>query len=212
VDYDLGWAAMTAAVNAEEGVHATYFVLVASDLYNPASERGRTALAGIAGHGQSIGLHYHHRGGALDRQRLAHEFANLRHLVPRAEPIIAWHNPEGELAPLTLAAVDAGFVCTYESGFFGPDRYASDSNLRNSGATLAAFAGDCTAPLAQILLHPCNWVGEATGMDDVLKHTLRHHVDRLLGEFDSNRHWRKGLGAEICRSLATCPWYRDGGQ
>jgi len=29
-------------------------------------------------------------------------------------------------------------------------------------------------------------------MDDVLKHTLRHHVDRLLGEFDSNRHWRKG--------------------
>ena len=112
VDYDLGWAAMTAAVNAEEGVHATYFVLVASDLYNPASERGRTALAGIAGHGQSIGLHYHHRGGALDRQRLAHEFANLRHLVPRAEPIIAWHNPEGELAPLTLAAVDAGFVFT----------------------------------------------------------------------------------------------------
>lgn len=210
IDYDLEWAAETAAVNAAENIQATYFVLVSTSLYNVASQRGRDALARIAGHGQWIGLHFEHRGGDLDVGRLNQEFDLLRLIAPTTQRVVAWHNPSGDLAPLNQKAVEAGFISAYEAPFFGPDRYASDSNMRNTGPALAAFARQCPNPVAQILLHPLNWVAGGHDMSDVLLRTLRWKADRMLEEFDGNRVWSAGLGDTVRQQLASSGWYRKG--
>jgi hypothetical protein len=209
VDYDLDWAVITARINRDLGVAATYFVQVGSELYSPATLSGRRALAELAASGQRIGLHYHHVGGApLDIGRLEQEYGWLSQLCPGVERVVSWHNPEGDLAPLNTRAEAAGFVSAYAPGVFGPDRYVSDSNLRNTPQQIAKFVSSSAASRVQVLLHPCNWVAGGDDMGLVLQRILRHKTDRLLDSFDGNRVWRESTGARVKQGIRRAAWYR----
>ena len=209
IDYDLDWAVRTAEINASHGVAATYFVLMSAELYNPASADGRRAVERLAELGQILGLHYHHReAGPLDRWRLEQEFSWLADLAPSAQRVVAWHNPEGDLAPLNLAAAEAGFVSAYDLRWFGPDRYVSDSNLRHMPEAIAQFVETASEPLVQVLLHPFNWIAGGAAMDDILGRTLAHKIDLLLEAFDGNRVWRQSAGPPIRTAIHASDWYR----
>lgn len=209
IDYDLDWAVQTAEVNARHGVAATYFVLMSADLYNPASAAGRRAVGRLAALGQHVGLHYHHREvGPLERRRLEREFSWLTDLAPSARRVVAWHNPEGDLAPLNEAATRAGFVSAYDSRWFGPGCYVSDSNLRHTAPDILAFVETAEAPLVQVLLHPFNWMAGGVTMDDILGRTLARKVDMLLTTFDDNRVWHDTAGPPIRAAIRASDWYR----
>jgi len=207
VDYDLDWAVATAEVNRGLGVSATYFVLMSAESYNPASTGGRTALARLAALDQGIGLHFHHQGhGPLDLTRLEREFTWLSALAPSTRPVVAWHNPEGDLERLNDAADRAGFINAYDPRWFGPECYRSDSNLRQSAEGLAAFAGTRDPALIQILLHPFNWLAGGATMDTILRRTLGRKVGVLADAFDGNRVWRESTGPAIRREMAAGIW------
>lgn len=211
VDYDLDLAVCTAEINAEAKIAATYFVLMGSDLYNPASAGGRHALARLSALGQRVALHYHHAGdGPLDLARLETEFRHLSDLVPQAERVVSWHNPEGELGPLNRAAEAAGFTSAYGEAVFGPDRYISDSNQRHQPEAITAWIEASRAPVIQVLLHPFNWI---TGgpMPEVLRGTFSRKVDELIEAFGQNSVWRAQMGEEIAAQVRTAPWYRRAG-
>jgi len=208
VDYDLGWAAQVAAVNAALGVRATFFVQVASGLYNLWTAPNRQAVASIVGAGQRIGLHYTHEGPSLDAGRLGEEFAALSRLAPTAERIVAWHNPpEGDLSALNAAAGEAGFVSTYGEAFFRPDRYVSDSNCKKTPKEILDFAADADAPVVQVLLHPLNWVLGGDTMDQVIRKTFAAKFDQIADLFQMNSCWTGGAGRRILEQVRACPWY-----
>ena len=58
VDFSLERAVRLAELEAEMGVGATYFALLRTDFYNPASQRGAAALRRIQSLGHEIGLHF----------------------------------------------------------------------------------------------------------------------------------------------------------
>jgi hypothetical protein len=218
IDYDLEWAVQTARINHRHGIVATYFVLMGSPLYNPGSAAGRRALTGLIGLGQRVALHHHHGGdhgkdsqdgGALDLGRLEQDFRRLAELAPGAERVVSWHNPAGDLNLLNTAAAAAGFVSAYDPRVFGSDRYISDSNLGHGAPAIAAFVETSPRPLVQVLLHPCNWVAGGTGMDQVLRRTLRHKIEIMLATFDENRVWHERAGIPVIAEIRAAAWYRE---
>lgn len=211
VDYSLPWAALTAQINAARGVSATYFVQVSSPLYNPFAPDDHAALTALGALGQRVGLHYDLRDAPVDPQRLHGEFAALTQLHPAATPVVAWHNPTGDLTEANAAAAAAGFVSAYAPPFFGPDRYVSDSNLRRSPDDIVAFLSACRAPTAQVLLHPLNWVSGGETMEDALQVAFTHLTQRVADAFMANAVWRGGAGERILAKLGG-PWSGDSPQ
>ena len=57
IDHCLNAAARLAALEAEQGWRASYFVLMCSEMYNPFSPAGPGALQEISGGGHEIRLH-----------------------------------------------------------------------------------------------------------------------------------------------------------
>ena len=57
VDMELSAALSIAELEAEDGIKATYFFLVRSELYNAASQAGSSAIRRISALGHHIGLH-----------------------------------------------------------------------------------------------------------------------------------------------------------
>lgn len=207
VDYDLGWAAETARVNAEMGMRGCYFVQVGAGLYNAADARGRAALAEIAANGQDIALHYHHMGGPLQRDRLLRELDALRTLAPQSLTAVAWHNPEGDLSVINADLSDMNIPSAYDVPFFVDGCYVSDSNLRNSPQEICAFVQNSQADLVQVLLHPFNWAVGGADMDAILKKTFSRKVNALIEEFSANRVWRDGLGNDIANAIHKADWF-----
>lgn len=165
IDYDPALAEITARINRERSIRATYFVHLGSSLYNPAAPEGRRLFETLAECGQGVGLHHAIKDEPLDEGRLLAEFAALKALYPAAEQVVSWHNPAGNFDEANRRAARLGFVSAYAPRFFGPDRYVSDSNLRHSGDEIAAFVTACRAPVVQALLHPLNWCLDAHSME-----------------------------------------------
>lgn len=196
VDYDLAFAAQLASINAEMGIRATVFIQVGSPFYNPSDPENREALKKIIEADQWIGLHYYHDGGELDRDRLCREFELLVLLVPRAERILAWHNPSGDLSAINNSAEQAGFLSVYSERFYGRDKYISDSNYVNYPKRIRQLAMESTCPV-QILLHPVNWRLGGNEMTDVLAGIFQSKIRHLIGMMEQNRIWRGGFGREF---------------
>ena len=109
VDLMLEAALEVAELEAEAGVHATYFLMTESVFYNLASHEGRAAVERLRSLGHRIGLHAVWPRAALD---------------DRFDPVVAWHNPDPEylFAPLD------GALNVMAPPWFDPERYRSDSN------------------------------------------------------------------------------------
>lgn len=58
IDNSLSQAVRLAELEAEEGVRSTWFVLLRTDFYNPASRNGLEKLRRIQSLGHEIGLHF----------------------------------------------------------------------------------------------------------------------------------------------------------
>lgn len=58
IDYSVEHAVRLAEVEQEEGVRSTYFVLLRTDFYNPASKRVTDMLREIRAMGHEVGLHF----------------------------------------------------------------------------------------------------------------------------------------------------------
>ena len=101
VDLSLDAALRMAALEAEEGATATYFLMTESVFYNLASTEGVGAAARLRELGHRVG----------PARRLSHRRAR-RALRPR----VAWHNPDPEY----MTAPIPGAVNVMQDGYFDP--------------------------------------------------------------------------------------------
>jgi hypothetical protein len=208
VDYDMGFAAQTARANSAKGVRATYFVRVDARLYNVLESASLVALREIVAAGQDVGLHFHNPDGTLDAARLKREFAVLQAVVPEALRVVAWHNPEGDLAPLNEAANRLGFASAYDRAYGFQDAYFSDSNARLTPEEIVDKTRESNASVVQVLLHPFYWMSGGSAPTGSLLAAFRRKADELMAEFAVNRVWRERLAADVELETRASRWYR----
>lgn len=174
LDMSIDAALPIAALEAEAGVKATYFVLLRTEMYNAQSAASARALSTIARHGHAIGLHldaslYADEDAALEAAAAA-ECAMLERIVGRPVATISFHRPAPRLRgrPGGLA----GRRHAYEPRFFAEMGYCSDSR----GAWHHGHPLDHPAVAAgralQLLTHPIWWLTGAGG-------TVQERLDRF---------------------------------
>lgn len=200
VDYSPEWAAELAQVNADLGVRGTFFFLTDSPLYNLFAASSRAALEQVAALGQDVGLHVRCAPLEPSAEALRNHFAVLRLAAPESIPVLAWHNPPTELAPLNRIADSAGFQSAYAPRWFAPGRYLSDSNLRHSPEGLLQATRECPSPILQVLLHPFNWIDTSSTIEDILARTCAHRIRHVLAAMHENRYWNDRLAEHPLRA------------
>ena len=134
IDNSLPQAVRLAELEAEEGARSTYFVLLRTDFYNPASRDGLEALRHILSLGHEIGLHFDEASYAPalkpDQiiQNIIKECGLLSALLETAVSTVSMHRP-------SRATLDAdfqipGIVNSYGKTFFHDFKYLSDGRRR----------------------------------------------------------------------------------
>lgn len=158
VDLSPARAARVARIEADLGVHATYFFLLSSPLYNVHNQHTRSAIRDIESMGHDVGLHFstHQHWPvdeeiddqaverAVDRERVA--------LGTVADPIdaVSFHAPPDWVQGREFE----GFDSAYAPAFFTEVAYRADSNQRwREEPPLAEGLPE----RMQVLTHPGLW-------------------------------------------------------
>lgn len=202
--HDVDWsprkARRLAAIEAEHGVEATYFVLVSATAYNPLDRETRAALDDIAARGHRIGVHVDLRDSddgvepnpdAL-RDRIERGRAVLE--AAGADPCVAvsFHNPPEWLIGRRLDL--DGVVNTYAPRFVDGSTYVADSNQRwRSEPPLA----ESIPNRLHLLTHPVLWGERDAWTVDRLREERDYHAERLsrsLARTDRTWSGPRGLG------------------
>ena len=133
IDTDLAQAVRFAELEAQEGVRSTYFVLLRTDFYNPASSGSLEQLHRIQALGHEIGLHFDEKAypaGTPEEtvQRILKEREVLSALLETAVSTVSMHRPSQ--ATLDADLQIPGMVNSYGRTFFRDFKYLSDRRRR----------------------------------------------------------------------------------
>lgn len=133
IDTDLAQAVRFAELEAQESVRSTYFVLLRTDFYNPASSGSLEQLHRIQALGHEIGLHFDEKAypaGTPEEtvQRILKEREVLSALLETEVSTVSMHRPSQ--ATLDADLQIPGMVNSYGRTFFRDFKYLSDSRRR----------------------------------------------------------------------------------
>lgn len=139
IDNSLSQAQRLAELEAEEGVKSTWFVLLRTDFYNPASAASQKTLRRIRELGHEIGLHYDEMAYAGESGIGTYASSSTEELILREAGILAdicgcpittvsMHRPSKETLEADLKI--PGMVNSYGQTFFHEFKYLSDSRRR----------------------------------------------------------------------------------
>ena len=131
IDQSLSASESLAEIEAENGVASTYFVLLRSDFYNPASKASMTALRHIQSLGHEIGLHFDEVSYGKEltadeiKQAVTKECELLSALLETPVSTVSMHRPSKNTLEANLEI--PGIVNSYGKTFFHDFKYLSDS-------------------------------------------------------------------------------------
>ncbi len=150
VDLSLAAAVAMAELEADLEVSTTYLLMTESVFYNLASPEGVAAITRLRELGHAVGLHAVHPNVVLDH---------------RFDPVVSWHNPRPEY----MSAEIPGAMNAYDTRYFSPETYRSDSNQHwRSGCPHEELRAGAF-PWLQILVHPEIWVYPGETMGDTMR-------------------------------------------
>jgi hypothetical protein len=165
VDIDVGAASQMAALEAELGIRATYFLMLRSPVYNLFSRSNQRFVQEILSFGHSLGLHYD-QGFEPDERSLpdlvAFE-ANILESAFRTEVhAVSFHQP----GPAVLEnEVDVSpLINTYDARDMDGFAYVSDSNMTWREQSASRLFESARHPRLHLLIHPLWWVADEPGM------------------------------------------------
>jgi hypothetical protein len=184
VDVSMDYALAMAELEARLGVHATYFVMLRSPLYNLWGRHAVKTLRAIVGLGHAIGLHFDAVVPGAEKtvsEWIAFEAATLAVLAQAPVRAFSLHQPTPEIIAQNI--VVPGMLNTYHPEQLAGFHYISDSNRVWRGldpfATLAAGH-----EALHYLLHPIWWMrgggSVADCWDDALALQFTRTQEQLL--------------------------------
>lgn len=134
IDTSLEQAVQLARLEAEQGVHSTWFVLLRTDFYNPASQKSLEKLHAIQAMGHEIGLHFDEVAYGKEltmeetKQAVIKECELLSALLEASVSTVSMHRPSKTTLEANLEI--PGVVNSYGQTFFHDFKYLSDSRRR----------------------------------------------------------------------------------
>jgi hypothetical protein len=168
VDLSLEAALRVAALEAEAGATATYFLMTESVFYNVGSPEGRAAIQRLRELGHRVGLHAVWPRAELDE---------------RFDPVVAWHNPD---SGYLMDSID-GAVNVMEPRFFSPQTYRSDSNQHWRSGCPHEDLQSGAFPWLQLLTHPAIWAYPGATMRETMMAMLDAERARRLEQLAEDR-------------------------
>lgn len=161
IDNDLQKAAALAEIEAREGVCSTWFVLLRTDFYNPASKSSLETLHSIQAMGHEIGLHFDEKAypeGTTEEtvNHIMRERDILSMILGTPVSVVSMHRPSQMTLESDLEI--PGMVNSYGRTFFHDFKYLSDSRRRWREPVLELIQGG-TFDRLHILTHAF-WYGE----------------------------------------------------
>lgn len=186
VDASVHRAARLAAIEAEEGVRATYFLSFHSTFYNLLEQPVLEAAQAVVAAGHWLGLHFDSAfpssGDVSDR--IAREAGQLGDLLEHPVTAFSFHNPGLVNDDLALEDdVVAGLVNVYSRGIRERYRYVSDSNGYWRHERLFDVLED-PPPQLHVLTHPEWWQDAPMPPRARVERAVRGRAERTLRDYD----------------------------
>lgn len=176
IDYWPELALDLAEAECRAGMRATYFFLVRSALYNPASDYHGDIVRQLSEMGHEIGLHIDTNFYKSDFESLENGVLEERRFfestVGARVSAISFHRPAKHL--LGTYSTIGGIPNTYSPYFFSEADYCSDSKGEwGHGHPLNRDSVKSGRPI-QLLTHPVWWWGAACEPAERLRRLLKH--------------------------------------
>lgn len=169
IDNSIEKALTIAEIEHEHGVKSTFFVLLRTDFYNPASKKGLAGLKKIQTLGHEIGLHYDEMAyDVFDDvvETIKHEAGILSDIIDTPITTVSMHRPSQrtlnsnyDLNPM---------VNSYGKTFFNDFKYLSDSRRRWREPALDIIKSGEYDRL-HILTHPIWYQEQEESIHDTIK-------------------------------------------
>lgn len=131
IDNNIVKAVKFAEIEAKLGVKSTYFVLMTSDFYNPASKKSMEGLKMIQKLGHEVGLHfdemaYNDLGDVVGT--IQKEAKSLSEILGTPITTVSMHRPSQKTLDANYEIPD--MINSYGKTFFNDFKYLSDSRRR----------------------------------------------------------------------------------
>ena len=189
VDLCLSRAVEMAEAEQAMGVSSYYFILLNTEMYNAGSAMGRRAIRRFAELGHQVGLHFDHSEiqegdlAGLD-EAIRRECSVLENVASNAVRAVTFHRPSKWLQGLGAIG---GRPHGYQTRFFSPDRYCSDSEGRFRFHHPLAHPAVLSGRGLHLVTHPIWWCAEVTeGPLEKLERFYEQLSVRLASEIAAN--------------------------
>jgi hypothetical protein len=151
-------------VDHEEGWQATFFVLISSEFYNPASKAGRECMKSLRSMGHEIGLHFDASMYKADHDLLeeaaVRECKILEDIIGAPIRSTAFHRPAACYPRfLGMPGPFAARPHAYEPRFFSEAAYISDGGGTWPNGHPLEHPAVSQKRGIQLLTHPYLWMG-----------------------------------------------------
>lgn len=194
VDMSMHRALRLAEIEAEEGVTATYFVLLHSDFYNLLEPAVFERLRRIRDLGHAVGLHFDASfyPGLCTLEELAEklrlERAFLEALLEVDVRCFSYHHPEvGDLLRFDQDII-GGMINTYGRTFRKDYGYCSDSNGYWRFRRLKEVLEAAAETRLQVLTHPAWWQEHPMSPYDRVERCIEGRAGRLREAYAHRLH------------------------
>jgi hypothetical protein len=161
LDFSINRAAALAAIEAEEGITATYFVNPHSEYYNPFEPGQAQLIKHILGLGHRLGLHFDaapHETCVEEQlhMKVAQEARWLEEAFGVRPVVFSFHNP-GRAHLQCDEDIYGGLINSYSRRLKSEIPYCSDSNGYWRFQRLHDVLIEAKEPCLQVLTHPGWW-------------------------------------------------------
>lgn len=187
-DYSMHAARSLARIEQEEGLRATYFLRMRSEMYNLMEADVMQCVHEIRRLGHALALHFDHPLTGITREDdmvplLERDRRLLEQIVESPVEVFSFHNP----AAFALSCrkwTYGGLINTYAECFQSSIAYCSDSNGYWRHQRLPDVIETVRPPRLQVLTHPEWWTPEAMQPRQRIQRCLDGRASRSAAFYD----------------------------
>ncbi|MGG3800905.1 hypothetical protein [Metabacillus fastidiosus] len=189
IDLSLEKAVEMAELEKNQGVKATYFVMISSDFYNIWNKKSRYLIKKIMDYGHDIGLHFDESVYKVNNLNelttfIEQEIDLLSKLIGQPVTIVSFHIPSRILLDSDLKL--GKWLNTYENRFFTDIKYLSDSTRKWRGETIEEVLSKKEHVKIQLLIHPIWWNEKNLSFSNTIKKFANKHWVDMYDKLSSN--------------------------
>jgi hypothetical protein len=187
IDFSLDYSRQLAQIEAENGVHSTFFVLPHCRFYNALEPRSKKIINEIREMGHEIGLHFDTHFYEIVEEKtledaLTYERDFFSKMFNTQLKVFSFH----ATTDFTMSCRKwsyAGMINTYASYFQDEVKYCSDSNGYWRFQRLENFLLE-NHNCIQVLTHPGWWQTKAKVPYERVKQVARENYDRVMDDYE----------------------------